>query len=241
MSTEGFRTTSSLTKIVRILLFINMGLDAAYAVTVVVLPTLFPAVMAGEAAQTGAEFLAALATLGIVALMTLVFWITAVTFLIWQNRSYKNLIDLNVSGLQSSSAWVVVSWFIPFVNIWIPFRSMNELYNSDPDAAGYVHNYTDSSAKAVTGIWWALWIVSNILANISYRLSYENSTESAQSAILFLELFSSIGFIFAALLLSEIVKKIGASQEVMRQNLTAPVSTPPPPDFGRQSELNPGS
>lgn len=50
-----------------------------------------------------------------------VYILTVVFFLIWLNRSYKNLTPLGAQDLAYSSGWAVGYWFIPFVNLVRPF------------------------------------------------------------------------------------------------------------------------
>src|ERR1044072_835531 len=85
-----------------------------------------------------------------------VYILTVIFFLIWLNRSYKNLTPLGAQHLEFSSGWAVGYWFIPFVNLLKPFQVVREVWNqSDPDADPQLNFLTSTGTPALLGFWWA--------------------------------------------------------------------------------------
>lgn len=103
---------------------------------------------------------------GVIALLMVpVYVATIVTFLIWLNRSYKNLEPLRASYLKFSSGWAVGYWFIPILALFRPFQVVREIWwESDPEIPDGQLFLTESLHGAPTymGVWWGFWLVSNV-------------------------------------------------------------------------------
>ncbi|HSG33040.1 MAG TPA: DUF4328 domain-containing protein, partial [Sphingomonadaceae bacterium] len=84
------------------------------------------------------------------AYLLLLFGIVVMSCL-WTYRAWRNLHDLGLTGLRYSPGWAVGSYFVPLVNLYVPFKAMRELYNR---SAGDDEFQADSSAELVTS-WWA--------------------------------------------------------------------------------------
>lgn len=52
-----------------------------------------------------------------------------VALMLWIYRARANLADFGLAELAYSPGWTVSSFFVPVVNLTVPFRSMRELYN----------------------------------------------------------------------------------------------------------------
>lgn len=79
------------------------------------------------------------------------FLLSTVPVLIWIYRAHSNLRRGNLDGLQFVPGWVVASYFIPLVNLVIPFLAMRELYNR---SMGEPAEFASISAGDVTS-WWS--------------------------------------------------------------------------------------
>ena len=61
---------------------------------------------------------------------------TAIVFIIWQLRSAKNNEVLGRIQPRYTSGWSIGGWFIPFANLVIPVRILQDLWQgSDPRTA----------------------------------------------------------------------------------------------------------
>ncbi|WP_234421285.1 DUF4328 domain-containing protein [Erythrobacter sp. EC-HK427] len=65
--------------------------------------------------------------LGIIQL--LVFLAAIVLVALWVHAAHSHLHDSRVQGLNYQPGWATASFFIPFINLYVPFASTRELYN----------------------------------------------------------------------------------------------------------------
>lgn len=83
----------------------------------------------------------------------------------WHVRAARNLVAMGVV-LVHSPGWHAGYWFIPFVNLVLPYRAMCELMErSAPD---------ESQGSTSKEVWWGLWLGGNIISNLSVRISTIN-------------------------------------------------------------------
>ena len=168
---------------------------------------------------------------------------TAVLFLMWLFRVYKNLPSLRAANLEFTPGWAVGWWFIPFANLVKPFQVVREAWReSDPDfdpSLNFLSGGT-GSAPSLFGFWWAFWILSNITNNISSRLVDDSGTQVSEGFIA-VWIVASVLSLIAALLAILVVRSITERQDARFQNLhKMQVYSPPPPpnfnppDFGNQ-------
>ena len=79
---------------------------------------------------------------------------SAVAVPMWMHRAFRNLPALGEQGLRWSPAWAAGAWFIPFANLFIPYRVMRELWSSCGDG------------QPLPQRWWTAWI-AGIAANFA--------------------------------------------------------------------------
>jgi len=91
-----------------------------------------------------------IAMLSVRAAMALV---TAVVFLIWLRRGYRNLIAMRTPGLRHRPGWAVGAWFVPIMNFGRPIEIVNDTWRaSDPELpAG------DARWYLLRPPWWHAW------------------------------------------------------------------------------------
>lgn len=89
-----------------------------------------------------------------------VWFITAVLFLMWLHRAYRNLPTLGARHLKYSPGWAVGGFFVPILSLVRPFQVVRKIWQaSDP-------NVLDDSAwqraetSALVGWWWAFFLIS---------------------------------------------------------------------------------
>lgn len=104
---------------------------------------------------------------GLLALIFLLLLLaTAIVFLTWMNKAYKNLKFFGATTLRRSTGWSVGGWFIPIVSLWFPYQAMRDIWvGSDPDrTVGYPSGWWSQGAgAAVVKWWWGLWLASGLL------------------------------------------------------------------------------
>jgi len=95
------------------------------------------------------------------------FIISAVTFIQWFRRAYANL-HIKVKTLAYSEGWAAGSWFVPFINLYRPYKIMMELYGETDTLLKLKHDrYSRKISTAPVTWWWILWIISSILGQTS--------------------------------------------------------------------------
>lgn len=111
--------------------------------------------------------------IGLVALLLIVVWV--ITFLLCiiytcriTFRMMKNLNALEAPGERMSPTMAVVWYFIPFANLFLPYRAVKQIWNGTFELAA-----EPGPDDGVILLWWLFWIGANITGNISFRMSLE--------------------------------------------------------------------
>ena len=108
--------------------------------------------------------LALLAVGGLAALAFLAAFLTAA--IAWSIWSYRIAAALRAGGapLPHTPGWVVGWWFVPFANLFMPFRVTRDLF-----VAAAVEEDGVRAPGWLTA-WWIAWVASNVLGNLSFRV-----------------------------------------------------------------------
>jgi hypothetical protein len=162
----------------------------------------------------------------------LVFIATVIVFLIWEHRASSNLRPLGVPHPEFSSRWAVGSWFVPILNLWVPFQIVRYIWRkSDPDTVNAngesaSWNYSDAGDFTLKA-WWGFWIATWFVGRISYRTSMRADDLSEYTISSWVGIFASILSGAAALLAISVVRSVNARQEERYTRLLA-ASQPQP-------------
>lgn len=96
----------------------------------------------------------------------LAFLATAIVFIVWTHRAYKNVDSLG--GMRSMGpGWAIGCWFVPFLNFVRPYQVVRECHSA---AVADDDPVTTVNAPLWLNAWWALWIGNNIFGNVVFRL-----------------------------------------------------------------------
>ena len=105
-------------------------------------------------------FLGALGLLQPLALVT-----SVVLVALWVYQAHRNLHDARLGGLNYTPGWATASFFVPFVNLWVPFASTRELYNRSIGKSDW---HAATSAGDVSSWYACSWASLAVLAAISF-------------------------------------------------------------------------
>ena len=163
----------------------------------------------------------------LVAVFEFIIYVTTVVFfLMWLYRSSNNLRAFDPWVRPTYSAgWAVGYFFIPFLNLVVPYRAVKEVWQKSglPDDVRL-----DPSPPASFPLWWLFWLLACFAGNISMRLSFNEKVPESTATIVSIgaSALSIIAALFAYLVVDAIDKK---QEETSRKINLGKLSGPPPP------------
>jgi hypothetical protein len=138
---------------------------------------------------------------------TLVFAVTAVVTLRWIYLANANARALGAEDMMVSPGWAVGWFFVPLMNLVMPFVMMRELWK----ASARPKDWQMESAPAPILLWWILWIASGIAGAVGFSLSLEpGAVEGGAAEIAYF--LSDLCLIPSLLLLAWIIGRLQAMQ-----------------------------
>lgn len=173
----------------------------------------------------------------LIAVLEFIIYVTTVVFfLMWLHRSYSNLRAFNPSTpLDHSPGWAVGSFFIPFVNLAVPYRAVKEVWQKSWPA-DEVLLYAPSP-PATFPVWWTFWLLSCFAGNISMRLAFNEKVPESTTTIV--SIMASGLHIVAAAFAYLVVDAIDKRQEETSKKVDflKPSGPPPPLPFTPVSDV----
>jgi hypothetical protein len=132
---------------------------------------------------------------------------SVVIFLFWLYHSYRNLLAFNTQGLAYSPGFAIGSWFIPLVNIALPFIIFQELWKaSNPLTKGT--NWKRTQASFAIILWWISFFLIGIsgvgMMDSSFMYAYENKFAHVDPFVAY-QAFSASLFFYLSLALNVIL------------------------------------
>lgn len=124
---------------------------------------------------------------GLLSLVTLAVYVPLVVlFCIWTYRSAANARALGAGGFEVSPGWAVGWYFIPFANLWMPFKAMSEIWRASrselPEQVP--GQWRDSGSGFILGSWWLAWILGRSLDAVARPLARGEAFGEALGSIL---------------------------------------------------------
>jgi len=117
----------------------------------------------------------------------LVYFVTAIVFLMWINRANKNCHGFS-SGMEFTSGWAVGWYFVPIACLIKPFQVMNEIWRVSHDPV----NWKSLATPALLRWWWGLWLLGCVFGQLSFRMTMNAKTLDALQASTTISIMSSI-------------------------------------------------
>jgi hypothetical protein len=207
-ATDGFRNPTSLTRLLKTLLWVHLALVVIEAVLTLAL------VGAGAAElQDVANGLASIASIGGLESIA-----TAVVFLLWVYRANSNARRLGAVGMKFPAGWAVGWYFIPIANLFVPFLTMREIWRASANPG----SWAAQRAGWVVPCWWLLFLVSKLADGFSglvWNSAHTLELIKGAAAIGFLAgMLDAIAIPFAIMLVGRICRMQMASRERALQN-----------------------
>jgi hypothetical protein len=97
-----------------------------------------------------------LAQLAIGLLLLIVTFVSLVLFFMWFRRAYYNL-RLIKGKTRYAAGWAVGAWFVPVVQLFMPYQIMHELFRDTKRALLETYpNCGKQLPKNLVGLWWTI-------------------------------------------------------------------------------------
>lgn len=104
------------------------------------------------------------ATMGIDAFLTLASLTITVLIIVWWYQAYLAIQRVEPSGLRWSPGWAIGGWFIPFANLVIPKRVLDEVDRVSAAAEdGSIDGWREKRTLRVAAVWWGFWVGAVVL------------------------------------------------------------------------------
>lgn len=97
--------------------------------------------------------------------------VSIVLVALWVAQAHTNLHDARLEGLGYTPGWATASFFIPLVNLWVPFASTRELYNR---SVGKAEWHAATSAGDVTSWYACTWAAFIMMLAIGLVFFFES-------------------------------------------------------------------
>ena len=120
---------------------------------------------------------------GLIGSAQLVLYVTtAVLWLRWFSRAYKNLPSLGAQDLRFKPGWAIGAWFVPFLNLVRPKAMTDDTWRaSDPEAPPFQgKEWKGRRVNPILHWWWALFLISGILGRFILQGSFGDYGETIE-------------------------------------------------------------
>jgi Domain of unknown function (DUF4328)/Septum formation len=142
---------------------------------------------------------------GAAALMA-TFLVSAVLWLLWFHRAYRNVESFGTVSMRFGSGWAVGAWFVPILNWFRPKQIANDIWRgTDPDPPP---GWRQPPVAPLVHWWWAAWLGSWLLGNLSFRLINDARTLDAERAAVAVDIIAGISYVVAGVLALRFVRAV---------------------------------
>ena len=157
VSKDAFRDPAIITRLTQAALWVHAVLGVATLGALLYERYLWNLELSGagfsdEQADLGATFLSY--TLELLPATFLISGILSLVFIYQANRNARRL----GADLDTSAAWAVGSFFVPFVNLWVPYQALKEIWQASEDPK----NWRRMDGPGILPIWFSLHVISAI-------------------------------------------------------------------------------
>ncbi len=172
-------------------------------------------------------------TVAVGALAGLFMIASIVLWCVWQFRAQDNLRWLGAADLRIRPGWAVGWWFIPFANIVMPFRAVNELHRASAPDAGAIDWKAKRTALLLIG-WWTAWLARYVPEGLVQTIVRGNAYLTQHQAMLrnWLLIGDNALTLIAAVFAVMIIRQIDRRQEQKAARMYGmPPSSQPVPAY----------
>lgn len=137
----------------------------------------------------------------------LLFIVAAIVALRWIYLASANARALGAQDMMVSPGWAVGWFFVPLMNLVMPYMMMRELWK----ASAKPGDWQIEPSPAAILLWWILWVASGVTGVIGFRMSLEPELSEGGAAE-FVFMLSDLCFIPALFLFAWLIGRIQTMQ-----------------------------
>lgn len=144
--------------------------------------------------------------------------VSIVTFIMWFRRAYYN-IGLRIPNLLYGNGWAAGSWFIPFINLYMPFQIMKDLYNQTEKYMTLCMKepYKGNLKTNYVNLWWTLWIMSFVINYLSVKIVWNVEDINTTSTNPFITVIGAILQIALCVVTIVVIKEYSDAEKVLKE------------------------
>lgn len=212
-SEEPFRDLSSITRALSVMLIVGAVLIGCSVLSSLLqLQLLSGSFTPEEGAANDAREQA------IAGLLVLFHIATCIVFGRWIYLAHRNLPALGATQLKYRPGWAVGSFFVPFVNLLVPYRAMRDLIVASESPTQW--RFTDAPPWVI--VWWLLWLATAMMDNYTLRASLGAKSIEQLQNLTIVEIVSGVTAVPLYFLARLIVQRVWRGQEAASKGSKAP-------------------
>jgi hypothetical protein len=123
----------------------------------------------------------------------------------WIYRTNANA-HLFSDAMSITPGWSIGWFFIPFANLVMPYRGVEETWKGSHQAAG---RYEEAESSLV-GWWWGLWIATNVSSNL--EVFFGGNSPQALEIARYVILISAAISVAAGIVLIQLMRRLDRAQ-----------------------------
>ena len=170
--------------------------------------------------------------ISVIGITQVVLWVvTAIVFVVWFRRAYRNLGPLGASWLRFKPGWAVGAWFVPILNAIRPKEIANDIWRvSDPELPPTLDGPAlGRPVSAVLNWWWAMLLISGSLGRAAFRSADAETLEELSSGTKYgvaADVASVIAAVLAIILVKAVTDRQHRRHELVARTLASEVPSP---------------
>ncbi len=151
-----------------------------------------------------------------------------VSFIQWFRRAYYNAHALQIPFLSYNEGRAAGSWFIPFANLYQPYKIATEIWDGFHYALEKWIPGHLTPGRAFIVIWWLLFIVTNFIGNLVSRFYIGSDTIGELHTASLFNMYSGIIGITAIIAVLYYIRKMRHLEKQLQQAASEQANHPLP-------------
>ena len=137
-------------------------------------------------------------------------------FLLWYYISYKNLLKSGFRSIERHPVWAAVSFFIPFVNLWIPYDTVKEM---NTKYSFIIEKNAPGSLQVMGSFTITLWWISYLTVLFGNRILrfIGGDSDAEYKSMLVARIFYFVILISSVMFTVHIVSRLSKMEETVRK------------------------